>query len=132
MATINKYKNIGKRKKAIVHVTACHGTGVFTVNNKPAEQYFPSKSCIIDALKPLGCYSQPDIKWDIQAKVSGGGFSGQAQAISLALARILVKCDPNMKSMLRKTKLLKRDFRNKERKKYGKYGARRSPQFTKR
>lgn len=71
-------------------------------------------------------------KFDINVKVSGGGFNGQAGAIRLGIARALVEANKDCKSDLKKKKMMTRDSRVKERKKYGKYGARRSPQFTKR
>jgi small subunit ribosomal protein S9 len=73
-----------------------------------------------------------DKKFDINVKVNGGGFSGQAGAIRLAIANVLVKVNGDDKKILKLKKLTTRDKRVKERKKYGKYGARRSPQFTKR
>jgi len=73
-----------------------------------------------------------DKKFDINVKVNGGGFRGQAGAIRLAIANVLVKVNGDDKKILKLKKLTTRDKRVKERKKYGKYGARRSPQFTKR
>jgi len=71
-------------------------------------------------------------RYDVTVKVSGGGLTGQAEAVSLGIARALVKSDPKQYDVLRESKLLTRDGREKERKKYGKRGARRSPQFSKR
>ena len=71
-------------------------------------------------------------QFDIKVKVIGGGTQGQSGAIRLGIARALVEANPEFKSVLKKNKMLTRDSRSKERKKFGKYGARRSPQFTKR
>jgi small subunit ribosomal protein S9 len=107
------------------------GTGKITINKTQPEKYFPNSIVINDMLQPLQLLDVAK-KYDINVKVTGGGFSGQAGAIRLAIANVLVKVNPDDKNTLKAKKLTTQDKRVKERKKYGKYGARRSPQFTKR
>lgn len=126
-----EYKGLGRRKSSIARVLLTQGTGKILVNNKTPEEYFPNKLVIQDMEQPL-VVADVRSKFDIKVKVIGGGFNGQAGAIRLGIARALLQFDKDNKTKLRAKKLLSRDARSKERKKYGKYGARRSPQFTKR
>ena len=126
-----EYKGLGRRKSSIARVLMVPGTGKILINGRSPQDYFPNKLVIQDMLQPLEVTQQTKT-FDINVKVNGGGFTGQAGAIRLGIARALVSCNSEMKSVLKKVKLTTRDSRVKERKKYGKYGARRSPQFTKR
>ena len=131
MAQAIEYKGLGRRKKSVARVVMTPGTGKITINGKTPAEYFPDKLTIQDMLQPLEVTEQTKT-FDIKVKVIGGGFKGQAGAIRLGIARALIHCNEEMKPTLKKAKLTTRDSRVKERKKYGKYGARRSPQFTKR
>ena len=131
MAQQVEYKGLGRRKSSVARVLMVPGTGKITINGKTPAEYFPDKLTIQDMLQPLEVTEQTKT-FDIKVKVIGGGFKGQAGAIRLGIARALIHCNEEMKSTLKKAKLTTRDSRVKERKKYGKYGARRSPQFTKR
>ncbi|WEK82819.1 MAG: 30S ribosomal protein S9 [Mycoplasma sp.] len=127
----NQYKGLGRRKTSIARVCMTPGKGIITVNKRELNDFFPSVFLIQNLQQPLVMTDNMN-KFDIAIKVIGGGFQGQSGAIRLAIARALVSFDPNLKPVLKKVKMLTRDSRKKERKKVGKYGARRSPQFTKR
>lgn len=126
-----EYKGLGRRKSSIAKVILVPGTGVVTVNNKSPEEYFPNKLVIQDMMQPL-VVSKTQGTYDVKVKVIGGGFKGQAGAIRLGIARALVETSASLKPELRQAGLITRDARVKERKKFGLYGARRAPQFTKR
>ena len=122
----------GRRKKAVARVKVLpKGTGRIRVNGKDFADYFPSIEHVIQVKKPLEVI-QSDQKFDVIADVNGGGKSGQAGAISLGISRCLVDWNPQLRSTLRHEDLLTRDPRAKERKKYGRKGARRRFQWTKR
>lgn len=123
----------GKRKTAIAQVKlVAGGKGNVVINNKKLEDYFPVKILQDTILKPLRTVSQ-DGKFDVIAKVIGGGKLGQAQGVSLGIARALIKLnDEEFRPLLRAEGLLTRDSRIKERKKPGLRGARRAPQWAKR
>jgi len=107
------------------------GTGKITVNQKPLEVYFPDTFVRGDLKRPLvegDCVE----KFDIKARVTGGGKTGQAEAVRLAISRALVKMNGDLRGVLREEELLTRDPRMKERKKYGRKSARRGFQWTKR
>lgn len=129
--TVANYKGLGRRKTSVARVLMTPGTGKITVNKRGLNEYFPSVFLIQNLQQPLVLTENTD-KFDIVIKVIGGGFQGQSGAIRLGIARALVSFDENLKPILKKAKMLTRDSRKKERKKFGKYGARRSPQFTKR
>ena len=122
----------GRRKQATARVRLfVEGTGKIMVNGRDYEKYFPTvdlRNAVMRALQVTNNVGKVDIK----AKVQGGGLSGQAGAISLGIARSLLRIDPNHRSPLRKEGLLTRDPREKERKKYGRKGARKRFQWTKR
>ncbi|MDR0985989.1 MAG: 30S ribosomal protein S9 [Mycoplasmataceae bacterium] len=126
-----EYKGLGRRKSSIARVILSPGSGNILVNNKKPSEYFPNKLVIQDMEQPLAMTDNLK-SFDIKVKVTGGGFNGQAGAIRLAIARALVMVNKDLKTTLKQKKMTTRDARSKERKKYGKYGARRSPQFTKR
>jgi small subunit ribosomal protein S9 len=127
----NNFICLGRRKTSIAKVSLSLGKGEIIINGIPIEKYFPNKLIIKDLLQPLELLNAAN-KFNISAKVSGGGFTGQGGAIRLAISRALVLIDKNNKKILKNKKFLTRDSRMKERKKIGKYGARRSYQFTKR
>ncbi|MCQ2956565.1 MAG: 30S ribosomal protein S9 [Mycoplasmoidaceae bacterium] len=131
MATKIEYKGLGRRKSSVARVLMVPGSGKIEINGKSPAEYFPNKLVIQDMLQPLEVTNQMKT-FDIKVKVTGGGFKGQAGAIRLGISRALIDCNAEQKTTLKRAKLTTRDSRVKERKKYGKYGARRSPQFTKR
>ena len=126
-----EYKGLGRRKTSIARVCMVPGTGTITVNECALNDYFPSVFLIQNLQQPLVLTDTLN-SFDIKVKVIGGGMQGQSGAIRLGIARALVEANPDFKTILKKQKMLTRDSRKKERKKTGKYGARRSPQFTKR
>lgn len=126
-----EYKGLGRRKTSVARVCMTHGKGEITVNNRKLNDYFPNMFLIQNLQQPLVLTNTMN-QFDIKVKVIGGGTQGQSGAIRLGIARALVEVNSEFKSVLKKNKMLTRDSRNKERKKFGKYGARRSPQFTKR
>ncbi len=120
----------GRRKAAVARVRIRPGEGKFIINERPMDEYFPREGdrlAINTALTISGA-----AKWDIFVNVHGGGLTGQTGAVVLGLARALIKADPACESSLRDKGLLTRDARKVERKKYGRAGARRSFQFSKR
>lgn len=126
-----EYKGLGRRKTSVARVYMTPGKGEITVNNRKLNDYFPNMFLIQNLQQPLVLTNTMN-QFDIKVKVIGGGTQGQSGAIRLGIARALVEVNSEFKSVLKKNKMLTRDSRNKERKKFGKYGARRSPQFTKR
>jgi small subunit ribosomal protein S9 len=126
-----KYGGTGRRKSAVARVNIMPGTGLVKVNKRAFEVYFPSETDRFRALSPLSITNNRD-KFDVIAHVSGGGLTGQADAIKLGLARALSLCDQDTKTVLKKAKYLSRDPRMKERKKPGQKGARRKFQWVKR
>ncbi|OGX08012.1 MAG: 30S ribosomal protein S9 [Omnitrophica WOR_2 bacterium GWA2_47_8] len=131
MVEIVKYAATGRRKCSIARVNLIPGNGTVTVNNRPLENYFPREAHRITILVPLKKLNL-ETKFDVIAKVEGGGVTGQAGAIQLGLSRALIACEPDNRSVLRKASLLTRDPRMKERKKPGQKGARRKFQWVKR
>lgn len=126
-----EYKGLGRRKTSIAKVRMTPGTGKITINGKTPKEYFPNDLVIQDMEQPL-VITKTKGTFDIQVKVLGGGFTGQAGAIRLGITRALIVASGDYKPILKKAGLVTRDARVKERKKYGLYGARRRPQFTKR
>lgn len=126
-----EYKGLGRRKSSIARARLVPGTGKIIINGKKPEDYFPNSLVIQDMEQPLAL-TETRNSYDVEVKVIGGGFTGQAGAVRLAIARALIIANEDFKKTLKSQKLLTRDSRVKERKKYGLYGARRSPQFTKR
>lgn len=126
--TIN---GLGRRKTAVARVYLKSGKGVFTVNGKDIKEYISLKQLVDRAIKPLNVTDSID-KFDITVNVKGGGIKGQAEAISLGIARALVKNDETVKPALKAESLMTRDSRMVERKKFGKKKARKSFQFSKR
>ncbi len=126
-----EYKGLGRRKSSIAKVKLVPGKGNITINGKKPNEFFPNALIIQDMEQPLVITNTKD-KFDIMIKVGGGGFTGQAGAARLGIARALIQASSDYKISLKKAGLITRDARVKERKKFGLYGARRSPQFTKR
>ncbi len=129
---VSTYENAtGRRKCAIAQVKLFKGHGEITVNGKPYQELFPRLDHRKAIEKPL-LVTDTINKYNAIVKVTGGGISGQVGAISLGIARALVKINENFRPLLRKEGLLTRDARVKERKKYGLKRARKAPQYTKR
>lgn len=126
-----EYKGLGRRKSSIAKVKMIPGTGKILINNKSPKEYFPNALVIQDMEQPL-VITNTISNFDIFIKVIGGGFNGQSGACRLGITRALIIASPDYKPALKKAGLVTRDARVKERKKFGLYGARRSPQFTKR
>ena len=121
----------GRRKKSVARVRLYQGTGSVTINGKSIDEYFGLETLKLIVNQPFGT-TETTGKFDVVAKVCGGGLSGQAGAIRHGIARALVVADETNKPALKKAGLLTRDPRMKERKKYGLKAARRAPQFSKR
>jgi small subunit ribosomal protein S9 len=124
-------QTVGRRKEAVVRVRVVPGTGEFKLNGKPLDVYFPNKVHQQLIREPLVTVEKPD-SFDIFARLHGGGISGQAGALRLAIARALVEVDADDRPVLKKAGFLKRDARAVERKKYGLKKARKAPQYSKR
>ena len=123
---------IGRRKSAVARVRLhSGGSGKITVNDKTLEEHIPVLSLQISTVAPLDITDTKNV-FDITVKVAGGGIHGQADAIQLDIARGLLDFNPEFRTTLKRLGYLKRDARVKERKKYGKKGARRAPQWSKR
>lgn len=131
MTEISYYSATGRRKTAIARVRMALGKGEIKVNRKSMDNYFPNENLIRTVQRPLKLTNNLN-KYDIAATLNGGGFTGQAEAMSLGISRALIQMDPNLRPPLKKAGLLRRDPRGKERKKYGQPGARKRFQFSKR
>jgi len=127
----NEYLAVGRRKSSIARVRMTPGHGNIEVNNKPLIDYFKRATLKMIIEQPLVITDSLE-KYDIKARVDGGGLSGQAGALLLGISRALVKADEELKTVLRKNGFLTRDSRMVERKKYGQPGARKRFQFSKR
>ena len=122
----------GRRKSSVARVRLIPGgTGVVTINNRTLDNYFGLATLKMVVKQPLTLLGLEE-KFDVVVTVQGGGFTGQAGAIRLGIARALLQADADYRPMLKKAGLLTRDSRMKERKKYGLKAARRAPQFSKR
>ncbi|HVV14255.1 30S ribosomal protein S9 [Amycolatopsis sp.] len=124
-------QTVGRRKEAVVRVRLVPGSGEFKLNGKSLEQYFPNKVHQQLIREPLVTVEKPD-SFDIFGNLKGGGISGQAGALRLAIARALVEVDGDDRPALKKAGFLTRDARSTERKKYGLKKARKAPQYSKR
>lgn len=122
---------LGRRKSAVARVRVLSGAGGFLVNDRELNQYFPVLAAQQRATEPLRATATAG-QYDILCQVDGGGPISQAEAVTLGLARALKRLNPGFDSVLRQHGLLTRDSRMKERKKYGRRGARRGFQFSKR
>ena len=126
-----RYKATGRRKEAVASVELSPGTGQIFVNKRRFPDYFLRETDRIIVKQPLAVTNCLN-KYNISANIKGGGYSGQAGALRLAIARALSLIDADIKKILRKNMFLTRDPRMKERKKYGQKGARKRFQWTKR
>jgi len=122
---------VGRRKSSVARVYISEGTGKLIVNKRDYKDYFPMETSRFSLLRPLTIAKVED-KYDIRANVVGGGVTGQTGAIRLGIARALIKLDPTLRTELKHAGLLTRDPREVERKKYGRSGARKRYQFSKR
>ncbi|MCL6560588.1 MAG: 30S ribosomal protein S9 [Firmicutes bacterium] len=121
----------GRRKNAVARVYLLPGEGKVMINNRPVDEYFGRRTLEMIVRQPMELTGASG-RFDIRAKVLGGGISGQAGAIKLGIARALIQADPNLRPPLKRAGFLTRDPRMKERRKYGLKKARRAPQFSKR
>jgi small subunit ribosomal protein S9 len=121
----------GRRKEAVARVRLRPGTGAIVVNHRPYEEYFPRETLRLMVRAPLVVTHQLG-KVDVEIAVEGGGLGGQAGAARMGLARALLRLEPGSRATLRAAGFLTRDPRMKERKKYGRKGARKRFQWTKR
>lgn len=128
METVNA---VGRRKAAVARVIVKEGTGAITINKRPLAVYFPSSILQYIVKQPLSTLDVAE-KYDIHVNLDGGGYKGQAEALRLAIARALVKINPEDKSALRAEGFMTRDPRVVERKKPGRPKARKRFQFSKR
>jgi small subunit ribosomal protein S9 len=124
-------QTVGRRKEAIVRVRLVAGSGKFTLNGRTLEEYFPSKVSQQLVKEPLVSTDRVE-SFDVQANLKGGGITGQAGALRLAIARALIEVDPDHRPTLKKAGFLTRDDRAVESKKYGLKKARKAPQYSKR
>lgn len=125
-----QYYGTGRRKSSVARVYITPGKGKITVNGHDVNEYMPHDTLVMDLKQPLEVSGTAD-KFDVNANVTGGGFSGQTGALRLGIARALLEAGIDRK-VLKDHGLLTRDSRAKERKKYGLKAARRAPQFVKR
>ena len=128
MAVVNA---LGRRKSAVARVYVTEGQGKITINKKDLTEYFPSSILQFVVKQPLNLLEVAE-KYDIKVNLDGGGFTGQSQALRLAIARALVKINAEDKKQLKDHGFLTRDSREVERKKPGQPKARRRFQFSKR
>ena len=126
-----KFYATGKRKRSIAKVWIQSGSGKITVNSKEVKDYFMRDSLVMNVKQPLNCTSTAE-SYDIDATVLGGGLSGQAGAFRLGVSRALLEADSAHRATLKRGGFLTRDARVVERKKYGRPGARKRFQFSKR
>ena len=131
MAQQAAYAGTGRRKDSVARVRLVPGNGKITVNGKDIDQYIPFPNLVKDLKQPL-TLTETEGQYDIHVNVNGGGFSGQAGAIRLGIARALLEVDPDFRGPLKKAGFLTRDPRMKERKKPGLKKARKASQFSKR
>ena len=121
----------GRRKEAVCRARLMEGNGRWEVNGRPLEDYFPSATHRMIITEPLRL-TNTEGRYDIIAKLQGGGVAGQAGALRHAIARSLVELDESLRPQLKKAGFLTRDAREKERRKYGLKKARKAPQYSKR
>ena len=123
---------IGRRKASVARVYLTQGSGNITVNGKDYKEYFPQAHIQPAVVQPFRIIEVDNAIYDIKVNVDGGGIKGQAEAIRMGISRALVKLNEDFRSPLKTQKMLTRDARVVERKKYGKPKARKSFQFSKR
>jgi len=126
-----RYYATGKRKTAVARVWIKQGSGEFMINGRPFENYFPAEELRLMVNKPFLLTGNTG-KFDVIANIYGGGIPAQAWALGHGIAKALLEVNAGLRAALKKQGLITRDPRSKERKKYGKKGARASFQFSKR
>lgn len=126
-----QYYGTGRRKKSIARVRLVPGDGSIIINQRPLEEYFGKKTLEMIVKQPL-VVTETGSRFNVIAKVEGGGTTGQAGAVRLGIARALLKADESLRPALKREGFLTRDPRMKERKKYGLKKARKASQFSKR
>lgn len=133
MATTKKYiYGLGRRKEATATARLYEGKGEMTINGKPALEYLSgNKTYLAEVTDPLAL-AEKQKEYDITIMVKGGGLAGQVDAMKLAISKALVAEAADLRPMLKKAGMMKRDPREKERKKYGLRSARKKEQFSKR
>ncbi len=131
MSDIAQYRGTGKRKTSVARVILRPGDGTTWINGRSIEDYFPRDSLRTAATSPLRI-AGVEGKFDLRARLHGGGIAGQAGALRHGIARALVEADPNLRVTLKREGFLTRDARQVERKKAGLKKARKRPQFSKR
>lgn len=132
MADASYFYGLGRRKAATARARLYAGKGKITINDKPAADYLDgNKSLLAEITDPLALVGKQK-DFDITIRVAGGGTAGQVDAIKLAIAKAITVAHSDLRSTLKKADLLKRDSREKERKKYGLRSARKREQFSKR
>jgi small subunit ribosomal protein S9 len=132
MAEKKYFYGLGRRKSATARARLYAGKGNITINDKPAAEYLSdNKTLLAEITDPLALVNKQG-DFDVTIRVAGGGVAGQVDAIKLAIAKALTTAFGDLRSTLKKAELLKRDSREKERKKYGLRGARKREQFSKR
>lgn len=138
MADKRIFIGIGRRKSSVAQIKMVPGKGKITVNGKDVREFFPYETNVMDLMQPLVATNNTET-FDIEAKVNGGGFTGQAGAIRLGITRALLQYDAgneesedSYRKILKRAGFITRDSRVKERKKPGLKAARRAPQFSKR
>ena len=127
----DKTYGTGRRKEATARVWVRPGTGKITINRRPIEGYFGRETLKMIVRQPFEVIEAME-KWDVNVNVAGGGLSGQAGAIRHGITRAIIKAHPHLRSALKKAGFVTRDSRAVERKKYGRPGARKRFQFSKR
>lgn len=132
MADSTYFYGLGRRKSATARVRLLKGKGNITINDKPAKDYLSGNTSLLaEITDPLALVSKQN-EFDMTVRVSGGGLSGQVDAIKLGVAKAITAGHTDLRSTLKKAEFLKRDPREKERKKYGLRKARKREQFSKR
>jgi len=132
MADASYFYGLGRRKAATARARLYKGKGVVTINEKPAADYLDgNKTLLAEISDPLALVNKQK-DFDVTIRVQGGGIAGQVDAIKLAIAKALTTAHSDLRPVLKKAELLKRDSREKERKKYGLKSARKREQFSKR
>ncbi len=131
MATAPLTQTTGRRKEAVARARLRPGTGQLTINGRPFEVYFTTPAQRMVVSEPMRVTDR-ESAYDVDASIHGGGVSGQAGALRMAIARSLADIDPEVRPAQKRAGLLTRDPRKKESKKYGLKKARKAPQFTKR
>lgn len=132
MADSKYFYGLGRRKSATARARLYSGKGVVTINDKPAADYLSgNKTLLAEVTDPLALVNKQK-EFDVTVKVNGGGLAGQVDAIKLAIAKALTTAHGDLRSTLKKAEFLRRDPREKERKKYGLRSARKREQYSKR